>query len=119
MIVDMPRVKAKPFTPPTAIRYSTAAASISTVSADRIVRLARDQALGTALRTVRPSFTSSFRRSKNTTNESAVIPMATMNPATPARLNVYPKLRPSSTSEANTMTAETTRLSTTTMPSAR
>ena len=69
-----------------------------TASADRIVRRDRDQARGTALRALFPSRTSSFRRSKKTTNESAVTPMATMKPAMPARLSVKPSwLRPSST----------------------
>ena len=46
------------------------------------------------------SCTSSFIRSKNTTNESAVIPMATMKPAMPARLRVNPIWVPRMTSSA-------------------
>ncbi len=96
----MPRVNAKPFTWPTASTYSTAAARKLTASADRIVRRARTQPRGTADRNVRPSRTSSLSRSKKITNESAVMPMATMNPATPARSRVNPIQRPSSTSTA-------------------
>ena len=54
------------------------------MSETRIVRRARFQPLSTAPRSERPSRTSSRRRSKNTTNESAVMPMATMRPAMPA-----------------------------------
>ena len=70
------------------------------MSADRIVRRARTQARGTATRTDRPSCTSSFIRSKNTTNESAVIPTATMKPAMPARVRVKPIWLPRMTSIA-------------------
>jgi hypothetical protein len=52
--------------------------------AERIVRRARTQPYSTAVRGLRPSRISSRNRSKNTTNESAVIPMATIMPATPA-----------------------------------
>ena len=89
------------------------------MSAERIVLRARTQALGTALRTVRPSLTSSFRRSKKTTNESAVIPIATMKPTMPARLRVKPRLRPKSTRDPYTIEAETRRLAITTRPRAR
>ena len=64
--------------------YSSSAARNDTVSETRIVRRARFQPLSTAARRVRPSRTSSRNRSKNTTNESAVIPMATIRPAMPA-----------------------------------
>jgi hypothetical protein len=65
-----------------------------------MVRRARTQARGVALRSVRPSRTSSLSRSKYTTNESAVMPMETMNPAMPARLSANPISRPSRTSVA-------------------
>ena len=54
-----------------------------TVSDTRIVRLARFQPASTAGRSALPSRTSSRNRSKNTTNESAVMPMATIRPAIP------------------------------------
>ena len=75
---------------PTAKVYNTAAARKLTASAVRMVRRARTQPRGTAERKLRPSRTSSLRRSKNTTNESAVMPMATMNPAIPERSRVKP-----------------------------
>ena len=62
--VDMPRVKAKPFTSPMASTYRIAAARKLTASAERIVRRARTQARGTAERSVRPSRISSLSRSK-------------------------------------------------------
>ncbi len=50
-----------------------------------MVRRARTHPCSTAVRSVLPpSRTSSRNRSKNTTKESAVIPMATMRPAIPA-----------------------------------
>ncbi len=64
--------------------YSTAAAMKDTVSETRIVRRARCQPRSTPARSDLPSLTSSRSRSKNTTNESAVIPIATIRPATPA-----------------------------------
>jgi hypothetical protein len=48
-----------------------------------MVRRARSQARSTAATRVRPSRSSSRMRSKYTMNESAVMPMATINPATP------------------------------------
>ena len=98
--VDMPRVNAKPFTSPTASTYRIAADRKDTASADRIVRFARSQPRGTAERKVRPSRTSSLIRSKKMTKESAVMPMAMINPATPAMSRVNPIQRPSSTSTA-------------------
>ena len=53
------------------------------MSDTRIVRLARFQPLSTAGRSVLPSRTSSRSRSKNTMNESAVMPIATTRPAMP------------------------------------
>ncbi len=79
-------MKAKPFTPPTARKYSTAAARKFTTSEMMIVRRARAQPVSTADVSERPSRTSSRTRSKNTMNESAVMPIETMKPATPARL---------------------------------
>ena len=64
--------------------YSSAAARNDTVSETRIVRRARSQPRSTAARSVRPSLTSSRSRSKYTTNESAVMPIATTRPAMPA-----------------------------------
>ena len=55
-----------------------------TVSETRIVRRARFQPRSTAVRSDLPSLTSSRNRSKNTTKESAVIPIATIRPAMPA-----------------------------------
>ena len=55
-----------------------------TVSETRIVRRARFQPASTAGRSCLPSRTSSRNRSKNTTKESAVMPMATIRPAIPA-----------------------------------
>ena len=106
--VDRPSVNAKPFTCPTARMYSTAEARKLTASADRIVRRARTQPRGTAERNVRPSRISSLMRSKKMTNESAVMPIATMKPATPAMSSVKPIHRPSSTSTANTITPDRT-----------
>ena len=54
------------------------------MSDTRIVRLARFQPASTAGRSCLPSRTSSRNRSKNTTNESAVMPTATISPAMPA-----------------------------------
>jgi hypothetical protein len=99
-MVDMPSVKAKPFTSADAKKYRIAAARNETVSADRIVRRARTHARGTATRTERPSCTSSLMRSKNTTKESAVMPSATMKPAMPARSRVKPIWLPSTMSIA-------------------
>ncbi len=48
-----------------------------------MVRRARCQPCSTAERSVLPSRTSSRSRSKNTMNESAVMPIATMSPAMP------------------------------------
>ncbi len=64
------------------------------------MRRARVHPRGTAERKLRPSRISSLMRSKKMTNESAVMPMATMNPATPERSRVNPMLRPSRTSTA-------------------
>ena len=83
------------------------------------MRRARTQPRGTAERNERPSRTSSFNRSKKITNESAVMPMATMNPATPARSRVNPIQRPSSTSTAKTITPDSTRDRIVSRPSTR
>ena len=64
--------------------YSSSAARNETVSETRMVRLARCQPRSTAARSDLPSLTSSRSRSKKTTNESAVMPIATISPATPA-----------------------------------
>ena len=61
-----PRVRAKPRTELTAVRYSTTAAMPVTVSAATIVRYARLNAGCTAERGDFPERTSSFNRSKNT-----------------------------------------------------
>ena len=83
-----PSVNAKPFTWPTARTYSTAAARKVTALPDRIVLRARAQPRGTADRNERPSRISSLMRSKNTTNESAVVPIPMIRPAIPARSSV-------------------------------
>ena len=53
------------------------------------------------------------------TNESAVMPIATMNPATPARVSVNPICRPRMTSTAYTRMPDSSRLAIITKPSAR
>ena len=83
-----PSVKANPFTWPIARKYSTAAARKVTALPDTIVLRARTQPRGTADRNERPSRISSLMRSKNTTNESAVVPMPMIRPAMPARSRV-------------------------------
>ena len=60
-----------------------------------MVRRARPQPRSTAARSERPSLTSSRRRSKKTTNESAVMPIATIRPAMPARDSAKPWYLPS------------------------
>src|ERR1039457_4320639 len=91
MRVVRPRVKAKPLTSPMEKNHSSAEARKDTVSETRMVRRARFQPRSTAVRSVRPSRTSSRSRSKKTTNESAVMPMATMRPAIPARSSEKPR----------------------------
>ncbi|SKW76935.1 Uncharacterised protein [Mycobacteroides abscessus subsp. abscessus] len=58
-------------------------------------------------------------RSKNTTNESAVVPIPMIRPAIPARSRVYEIYLPSSTRIANTMAPEATRDSAVSRPSTR
>lgn len=86
--VVRPRVNAKPLTCPTARMYSTTDEIKLTALPDRIVRRARTHPLGTAERKSRPSRISSLIRLKNTTNESAVIPIPMIKPAMPARSRV-------------------------------
>ena len=90
MTVERPRVKAKPCTEPTVSSYRTTAAISVTMSEAMIVRRARIQPWRTAERSDLPSRSSSRNRSKNTTKESAVIPMATIRPATPSSERVKP-----------------------------
>ena len=66
-IVEIPRKKAKPRTGPTVSRKSTVAPMKLEMSAARMVRNAREKARSVELRSVRPAFTSSLRRSKYTT----------------------------------------------------
>src|SRR5579875_1947032 len=87
-MVERPRVKANPRTSPTASQYKMMAAIKETRSAETMVRRARNHPFSTALRSELPSRTSSRNRSKNTTNESAVTPTATMRPAIPASVRV-------------------------------
>ena len=61
-----------------------------------MVRRARGQARSTAGRSERPSRISSRMRSKNTMNESAVIPIATIAPQTAGRFSAKPMAGPSS-----------------------
>ncbi len=119
MTVVSPRVNAKPLTSPMEKYHSRAAARNDTVSETRTVRRARFQPRSTAVRRVRPSRTSSRSRSKNTTNESAVMPMATMRPATPARVSAKPWYLPSMTIDSKTSTAAMIRLDTATTASPR
>src|SRR4029453_3710363 len=65
-----------------------------------MVRRARRHPCSTAARKLRPSLTSSRNRSKNTTNESAVMPTATIRPAIPASVSVNPIHSPSRTTDA-------------------
>ena len=61
-----------------------------------MVRRARVHPCSTAARSdLPPSRTSSRSRSKNTTNESAVMPTATMRPAMPASDSAKPWYLPS------------------------
>ena len=100
MIVVKPSTKAKPRTLPTEMKYRIAAASSDTKSAARIVFRARTQPVSAAERRVRPSRISSRMRSKYTTKESAVIPIATIAPATPASVSASPIVRPRMTKMA-------------------
>ncbi|MDQ0938167.1 hypothetical protein QFZ49_008149 [Streptomyces turgidiscabies] len=75
---------------------STAAARKDTKSETMIVRRARGQARATAGCSERPSRISSRMRSKNTMNESAVIPIATIAPQTAGRFSAKPMAGPSS-----------------------
>ncbi len=88
--VVRPSVKAKPRTSPIDRMYSSNAARNETVSDTMMVRLALVQPRSTADLSDLPSRTSSRSRSKYTMNESAVMPIATMRPATPARDSVKP-----------------------------
>src|SRR5579875_2730420 len=92
--------------------YSSRAARKDTVSETRIVRRARFHPLSTAVRSVRPSLTSSRSRSKKITNESAVMPIATMRPAMPASDRVKFWYLLSSTTDRNVSAAEIARLKT-------
>ena len=93
--VVRPSANAKPRTTPIAKMNRMSAAMIDTASAARIVPRARFQPLSTASRSDLPSRTSSRSRSKNTMNESAVMPMATMSPAMPGSVSVKPTPWPS------------------------
>ena len=95
--------------------HSSAAARNDTVSETSTVRRARFQPRSTAVRRVRPSRTSSRNRSKNTTNESAVMPMATIRPATPDSSSAKPWYLPSRMIASKTRTAAMIRLETATM----
>jgi hypothetical protein len=89
------------------------------VSDTRIVRLARFQPASTAGRSVLPSRTSSRNRSKNTTNESAVMPIATIRPAIPDSSRWKFWYHDSSTTARYTMSAAIARLETDTTPRPR
>lgn len=89
-------MNAKPWTLPTVTTNSTAAARNDTKSETRIVRRARGQARSTEGRSERPSRISSLMRSKNTMNESAVIPIATIAPQTAGRFSAKPMAGPRS-----------------------
>jgi hypothetical protein len=119
MSVVRPRVNAKFCTSVTANLYSTAAARKDTESETRIVRRARRQPCSTADRSDLPSRTSSRSRSKNTTNESAVIPIATIKPAMPASDRAKLSYRLSSTTDRYVSSAEIARLEMATMPRPR
>ena len=60
------------------------------------MRRPRAQPVSTAERRLRPSRTSSRTRSKNTMNESAVIPIDTIRPVTPASVSRKPWAQPQS-----------------------
>ena len=90
MTVVRPRMKANPRTLPMDRKYNTTAASSVTKSAANRVRRARTHPLSQACRRDRPSRSSSRMRSKYTMKESAVMPTATIAPATPARVRVSP-----------------------------
>ena len=89
------------------------------MSDTRIVRLARFHPDSTAGRSCLPSRTSSRNRSKKTTNESAVMPMATIRPAMPASSRVKFWYRESSTTARKVMVPAMSRLQTETMPRPR
>ena len=84
--VVRPRVKAKPRTRRRPARRGRRPRGSSRRPTTMIVRRARFQPSSTAAASGRPSRTSSRIRSKYTMNESAVMPIATIRPATPARL---------------------------------
>ncbi len=84
-----------------------------------MVRRARFQPDSTAGRNCLPSRTSSRNRSKNTTNESAVMPIATIRPAIPESSSVKPWYLVSRTTASNAMTPAMIRLDTDTRPSPR
>ena len=89
-IVDRPSVNANPRTGPTARKYRISAAARVTVLPARLVRKALRNARRVAVRMVLPAATSSRMRSKNRMDESAVMPIDTMIPATPASVSANP-----------------------------
>ena len=97
---------AKPFTGPIAKAHSRMDAANVTVSAVTMVWNARWKATSTAGRNCRPLRCSSLIRSKNTMYESAVMPIDTMIPVTPANVSVVPWNSPSRMRLVNSRRAE-------------